>query len=117
MVNVPLPIRVVLVQSVVTAVLALAVSGIGLAAALSVIAGAVSCVLPGALIAQWTWRRGLSGMVVAGTQPVFRLLLSAAMFMGLLSLAKVHALAALAGFVVATIVQPVVLIWASSRHE
>lgn len=109
--NVPLPTRVVLGQCLASGLMGLGAAFHGPVAAWSVLAGAGCCVLPGAFVAQWAWRRGVTGLAAAMMQPVVKLVLSAALLAGVLGgLPGVQPLAALAGFTVAVIVQPAVLI-------
>ena len=114
-----LPTRVVWGQAV-AAVLAALVAALwadGWAAGLSVLAGAFSCMLPGALFAQWVWRRGVTSVFVLMAQPFLKLALSALVLGALLGgVAWIEPLGALAGFVIAALVQPAVLIWASQRR-
>ena len=89
----------------------------GWAAGLSVLAGALSCMLPGALFAQWVWRRGVTSVFALMAQPFLKLALSALVLGALLGgFAWIEPLGALAGFVIAALVQPAVLIWASPRR-
>lgn len=118
--SVSLPLRVVCGQAV-AAGLAASVGCMWTGAAavgLSVVAGAASCMLPGALFAQWVWRRGVTSVFALMVQPFIRLALSALLLGAVLGgVAGVQPLAVLAGFVIAALVQPAVLIWASQRRE
>jgi hypothetical protein len=126
--NVPLPTRVMLGQCLASGVLGLGAAmagpavGLGPAAGWSVVAGAMCGVLPGALVAHWQWwgglRRGAAVVMAAMMQTMVKLSLSGLMLAGVLGgLAGVDSLAVLAGFMVAVIVQPLVLIWASARDQ
>ncbi len=114
-----LPLRVLWGQAVVAGLAALLgwIWSDGWAAGLSVVAGALSCMLPGALLAQWVWRRGVTSVFALMAQPFLKLALSAAVLGALLGgVAWIEPLGALAGFVIAALVQPAVLIWASQRR-
>ena len=64
------------------------------------------------------WRRGVTSVFALMVQPFIRLALSALLLGAVLGgVAGVQPLAVLAGFVIAALVQPAVLIWASQRRE
>ncbi len=119
--NLPLPTRVVFGQCLVVGLLALGLGllgsavGAGQAAVWSLLAGAACSVLPGALIAHWQWWMGLrrgAGVVLAAMMQTMAKLLASGLLLGgvLVGLGGVDAPVALAGFMVAVIVQPLVLI-------
>lgn len=115
-----LPVRVLLGQCVAALGLMLVAWAVAPATVWSVGAGALCCVVPGALFAQWVWRRSSLGLVGIGglvAQQLTKLVLSGAALAVVLSgNAKVDPFATLLGFAVCVATQPVVLFWASSRR-